>query len=100
SANAAITSKPRWDVDPKAHSTVFRFFPKLSSPGKPGSWGFGHYYANDGKIRICRIETAKGVAVCVNSTTTSGERYGAGKVAKWDVDATLMTVYRRFFENL
>lgn len=91
------STKPEWQVDPKLKLTVLRYFPD----GKPGTFGFGAYYSRKGEVRICQMETASGVAVCVDAALTVAQQVGDGKLGPWDpVNPKDKFSYFRYFEKL
>ncbi len=98
SAEVKGVEKPAWQVDDKSKVRVLRYFASEKA-GKPGTFSFGPYYSNKGDVRVCQMETGKGVTLCADSTAQSWQRVGEGKLTP-EPDTKGKTTFFRYFEQL
>ena len=68
----------------------------LAGPALAGKFQLFTYRSTGGEPRICKGDTATGVAVCADGTASSTRATGAELPAKWDVKKTARTNYYRY----
>ena len=68
----------------------------LAGPAQAGKFQLFTYRSAGGSPRVCKGDTATGIAVCADGTANTAEAKGADLPAKWEAKQTAQVNYLRF----